>query len=175
MKFGLFGKHLKDTEKFITAEPDQNGAEVLTSPLSGKVVPIESVNDPVFSGKVLGDGLAIEPFDGKVYSPVNGTVETVMDTMHAVGIKSDGGAEILIHIGRDTVSLKGKFFESHAKEGDRIKKGQLIIEFDLGGVRKAGFDLITPVVITNHDGFRMEKHKAGEINAGDILLMLYPG
>ena len=174
MKFGLFGKHSKDTEKYITAGPDPDGAEALTSPLSGNVVPIESVNDPVFSGKVLGDGLAIEPFDGKVYSPVNGTVETMMDTIHAVGVKSDSGAEILIHIGKDTVSLKGRFFESHVKEGDRIKKGQLIIEFDIDAVKKAGFDLITPVVIANHDNFDLKKHESGEINAGDILMTLYP-
>jgi glucose-specific phosphotransferase system IIA component len=173
MKFSLFGKHSKDTEKFITAEPDPDGAEALTSPLSGNVYPIESVSDPVFSGKVLGDGLAIEPFDGKVYSPVNGTVETMMDTMHAVGIKSDGGAEILIHIGKDTVSLKGRFFESHVKENDRIKKGQLIIEFDIDAIKKAGFDLITPVIITNHNDFDIKKQKSKEINAGDILMTLY--
>lgn len=149
-------------------------AHVLASPLSGTVVPLESLSDPVFAGKVLGDGIAVEPDEGRLCSPADGVVETLMDTGHAVCITTDEGAEVLLHVGRDTVSLNGKYFTIHVKEGDQVRRGQLLLEFDIAGIRAAGFELATPVVLSNSDDYRMEKRAAGPVRTGEALLTLYP-
>lgn len=124
-------------------------AEDLTSPISGEVLPLNKVPDPVFSTEAMGKGAAILPEEGQVVAPVDGIVEMVFETNHAIGIKSENGAEILIHIGLDTVQLEGKYFTAHVKQGDLIKTGDLLIEFDIDGIKSAGYEIITPVILTN--------------------------
>ncbi len=164
----------KTPQPELVLDPDPAGGEALLSPLAGAVVPLESVSDPVFAGKVLGDGLAVEPAEGMLYSPADGTVETLMDSCHAVCITTKAGADVLIHVGRDTVSLNGKHFTAHVKEGDQVRRGQLLLEFDMAAIRSAGFELTTPIIVSNYDEFRMELRPAGEVRPGNALITLYP-
>ncbi|AQR96259.1 beta-glucoside-specific PTS transporter subunit IIABC [Clostridium saccharoperbutylacetonicum] len=137
-----------ETEVAVTEENVVKDS-IIYSPIEGKVVPLNEVNDPMFSEKMMGNGVAIIPKEGRVVSPVNGTVNAVFDTKHAIGIVSNEGAEILIHIGLDTVKLGGKFFDAKIKVGDSINVGDLLVEFDIEEIKKAGYDVITPVIITN--------------------------
>lgn len=123
--------------------------EVLVSPLAGELIALVNVKDEAFSSGALGKGLGIVPTEGKLYSPANGTVTMVFPTGHAVGITTDSGAEILMHIGMDTVQLEGKYFTVHAKQGDKITAGQLLTEFDIEGIRSEGYDITTPIIVTN--------------------------
>ncbi len=123
--------------------------EVIASPVDGQPESLTKVNDQVFSAKMMGDGAAIVPSDGTIYAPVTGTVTISYPTKHAYGIKSDKGAEVLIHIGLDTVNLKGKHFESFVKQGQRIKKGDKLGSVDLDAVKKAGYDTTVMEIITN--------------------------
>lgn len=122
---------------------------IVASPLTGTVVSIEDVNDATFAQKLLGDGTAIVPTVGKVYSPVDGIIQVMFKTGHAIGILSDSGDELLIHVGMDTVKLEGKGFSPKVKDGERVIKGQLLLEFDIELLKKEGFDVTTPVVVTN--------------------------
>lgn len=140
----LFGKSEK-AEAF-------NGNH-LYAPLNGKAVPVSEVPDPTFAEGMLGNGIAIIPSDGKVVSPVNGKVETMFDTGHAVCLVSDTGVEILIHVGLETVGLEGKPFKVHCKNGDTVKKGQLLMEADLAAIKAAGLNTITPVLVCNTDDY----------------------
>ncbi|MGN0693209.1 MAG: PTS glucose transporter subunit IIA, partial [Oscillospiraceae bacterium] len=111
------------------------------------------------------------PSEGRLFAPCDGTVETLFDTKHAVSIRSDDGADILLHIGIDTVHLEGKFFTAHVSDGDRVKSGELLISFDMEGIRKAGYKLTTPLIICNSDEFDDVTLEAeGRISAGNILL-----
>lgn len=123
--------------------------EVIVSPLTGNVRSLENVPDPVFAQKMMGDGFAIEPTDGVVVSPIHGEVVQVFPTKHAVGLRSDEGLEILIHVGIDTVHMHGEGFEAYVKAGDRVKVGDLLLSFDLALVQQKAKSLLTPVVITN--------------------------
>ena len=123
------------------------------SPMDGKLVPLSEVSDETFASGVLGTGAAIVPADGTVYAPFDGTVETLMDSNHAVGLRSTDGIELLIHIGRDTVSLGGQYFTAHVKLGDTVKKGQKLLSCDLDGLRAAGYEVTTPVIVTNSDEY----------------------
>ena len=123
-----------------------NNLSVL-APLSGEIIALEQVSDPVFSGKVLGDGIAIIPEDGKIYSPVNGTVTTVSSTLHAYGFSTESGLDILVHVGLETVSLKGEGFKVYIKEGDMVKAGELIAEVDLEYLKQKNISATTPVLI----------------------------
>ena len=126
---------------------NKNSEITLLAPLSGQIVALEQVPDPVFSGKVLGDGIAIIPEDGKIYSPVTGTVTTVSTTLHAYGFAAENGLDILIHVGLETVSLKGEGFKVYIKEGDMVKAGELIAEVDLEFLKKKEIQSITPVLV----------------------------
>ena len=146
---------------------------MISAPVNGKIVSLEKVNDAVFSQKILGDGTAILPEDGKVFSPVNGTVSSLFETKHAIGLTSDEGVEMLIHIGIDTVNLQGKYFEAHVKTGDRVKTGDLLISFDQEAVQKEGYETVTPVLVTNSDEFKCISVTAeGKIKKGDRLLVV---
>ncbi|WP_042352085.1 beta-glucoside-specific PTS transporter subunit IIABC [Bacillus massiliigorillae] len=123
--------------------------EGIVSPLTGTITPLNQVKDAVFASEAMGKGIAIEPTVGEVHSPVNGIITTIFPTGHAVGITSDDGAEILIHIGIDTVQLEGKYFNAHVKTGDKVTKGQHLIDFDMEKIKKAGYLVTTPVIITN--------------------------
>ena len=146
-------------------------AEVLYSHLNGKVVPLEDVEDAVFSAKVLGDGIAVEPTEGKLYAPCDAKILTVFETKHAVSLVSDSGCEMILHIGIDTVKLNGKYFESHISNGQKVKKGDLLISFDTDGIKTAGYKLTTPMVICNTDKYSSIKAIAeGNISAGEKIL-----
>ena len=134
-----------------TAATQVSGPIVIEAPVPGKVVPITTVPDETFSTGVLGNGFAVEPSEGKVYAPFDGECETLSDTLHAMGLLSDSGVSVLIHVGLETVSLNGKPFTPHIKEGDRFRKGQLLLEFDMEQIKAAGFPTITPVLVTNED------------------------
>ena len=133
----------------------------ILSPIEGQACDITEVNDPTFSGKLLGDGIAIRPDKGRMVSPVSGTIAIFFDTKHACTIISDEGAEILIHIGLDTVNLKGKYYTSYKKEGDKVKPGDLLLEFNMEGIKEAGYDLISPIVICNSGNYSEIKTHTG--------------
>ena len=123
------------------------------APMAGKAVPITEVPDPTFAESMLGNGIAIEPAEGKVFSPCDATVDMMFSTGHAVSLVADCGAEILIHVGLETVSLEGKPFTVHVSNGDKVKKGQLLMEVDLEAVKAAGLPTITPMVVCNTDDY----------------------
>lgn len=127
--------------------------EVIASPLKGEVKELSEVNDEAFSGGILGKGLAILPAEGKLYAPCNGEITTFFPTGHAIGISSENGAEILIHVGMDTVKLDGEGFTKKKNQGDKVKKGELLLEFDIDKIKGAGYDIITPMIITNSDDY----------------------
>lgn len=128
-------------------------SEEVNQPIEGKIIPLNQVEDDAFSQEVLGKGIAIIPSEGKVYAPFDGTVITLFPTKHAIGIVSDNGCEVLIHIGMNTVQLNGKYFTSHVQQGDKVKKGQLLVEFDIDHILQEGYNLETPVIITNTKGY----------------------
>lgn len=153
------------------AEKPASKAATVSAPVSGICIPLSEVNDAVFSQKILGDGAAIIPSEGKVYAPVNGTVSTVFDTKHAIGLLSEDGVELLIHIGIDTVNLEGKYFTAHVESGQKIRKGDLLVSFDQEMIQKAGYDTVTPVLITNTAEFHsIHTDASGNVKAGDVLL-----
>jgi len=121
---------------------------VVTAPFSGKLVPLSSVPDETFASGVLGEGIAIEPSDGLFCSPVSGTVESIAETRHAIGFAGDNGLEILVHVGLETVGLKGEGFEILVKEGDTVKEGQPVAKVDLDLIRARGLNTITSIVLT---------------------------
>lgn len=140
-----------DREPVTKKTNGQTDDHSISAPVSGKVIPISEVNDPVFSQKAMGDGVGIIPDNGTVKAPADGVIETVFPTGHAVGIKTTGGYECLIHIGIDTVSLNGEGFETKVKQGDKVKKGQVLVEFDLDLIKQKGYDPTVMVCITNMD------------------------
>ena len=122
---------------------------IIESPVPGKVVSISQVPDEIFSSGILGKGFAVEPSEGKVYAPFDGTCVTIFETLHAMGLESSNGVSLLIHVGLETVGLNGKPFKAHVGNGDKIKKGQLLLEFDIDGIKAAGCPVITPVLVAN--------------------------
>ena len=188
-KAGLFTKTEDDTElkeEFAAQEEAEfashsatpavlaESAEVV-SPLAGQVKPLSQATDPVFSSGVMGQGVVIEPSQGELVSPVNGTVTVLFPTKHAVGIVSEEGIEMLMHIGMDTVSLDGKGFESHIKQGDKVVVGQQLISFDMDVIKEAGLVTETPVIITNQDDFQadVEGNLPRDIKRGDVLMIAH--
>lgn len=141
-------------------------AITLSSHIQGKIVPLENVEDDVFSGKVLGDGIAVEPTEGKLYAPCDASVADLFDTKHAVSLVTDDGCEILLHIGIDTVKLKGEFFDAHVAKGQAVKRGDLLISFDMDKIKEAGYKLTTPMIICNTDDYE----KITPIATGDVDL-----
>ncbi len=132
-----------------TLETEMPAEEVFFGYASGQLIAMEDVKDETFANKVLGDGVAVLPAEGKVYAPADGTIMSIFDTKHAVCFASSCGTEILIHIGVDTVNLQGKYFTAHVKDGDTVKKGQLLIEFDKEQIEKAGYDTVIPMIFTD--------------------------
>ncbi len=151
------GKESKPVTPTVTGEDIQpQQATILVSPLEGDIVPLESVNDEGFAQKLLGDGVAIKPTEGIVRAPCDGVISSLIETKHAVGMTSVDGAEILIHVGMDTVELKGQFFNTLVSVGQQVKTGDKLIEFDLQSITAAGYDTTTPVVIVNSDEYPFE-------------------
>lgn len=147
--------------------------EVISSPVKGNVVPLEKVEDAAFSAGALGKGIAVDPTEGKVVAPCDGTVMTLFPTKHAIGIVSDNGCEVLIHIGMNTVKLEGKGFEAHIKQGDKVKKGDVLVTFDIESLKKEGYSLVTPIIVTNTaDYLDVVEVANGSVKLGDDLLTL---
>ncbi len=141
------------------------------SAMKGKCVDLTSTNDPVFSEKILGDGVAIVPATGEVFSPVNGEIVQMVDTKHAIGILSDKGVEILIHLGFDTVSLNGEGFETFIKVGDKVKIGDKLIEMDIDFVKSKELDITSPIIITNISDFKDFDFKLGDVKAKEDVII----
>ena len=143
------------------------------APMAGEAVEISEVPDPTFSSGMLGNGIAIKPTDGKVYAPVNGTVDTMFETGHAVSLVSDNGIEILIHVGLETVSLNGAPFQVKCKNGQKVKKGDLLFVADLDAIAAAGLPTITPVVICNTDDYPTFNTFVGkDVTNDDVVIEL---
>lgn len=174
---------LESEEEADSSAPDEKtadnhsdlvvAAEQLYSPIKGEVKPLSEVNDSTFSSEIMGRGFAIQPEEGKVVSPVTGKITTIFKTKHAIGITSDNGAEILIHVGIDTVKLNGKHFTSHVKDGDFVEMGDTLVTFDIDAIKAEGYDLITPVIITNPDRYQSIKPvKEGKVNSSEAFMAL---
>lgn len=166
----------------IEEKPQTEGAEntetngktiTLYSHMNGTAVKLEDVEDEVFSQKILGEGAAVEPSEGKLYAPCDGKIDSVFDTKHAVNMVSDDGVEILLHIGIDTVKLGGQYFEAHVSDGQEVKKGDLLISFDMDKIKAAGYKVTTPLIIGNTDDFAsVEPVAQNSVSAGDIILKI---
>lgn len=143
------------------------------SPINGSAVELEKVEDEVFSSGMLGQGIAIEPSQGRVVAPVAGTISMVFETKHAIGITSDNGVEVLIHIGLDTVQLKGKYYTTHVNTGDYVKEGDLLVEFDSDKIKSEGYQVITAIIITNSTDYKQVKPVTiGTVKELDVLLKI---
>ena len=155
-----FGEESEEVKEDIIKEVAttllDNNKEI-KNPLSGKVLPLSKVEDAVFSSGAMGNGIAIDPTDNKVYAPFDGTVEFIAETKHAIGLKSDDGVELLIHVGMDTVKMNGKGLDVKTKVNERVKEGDLLLEFDRNEIQKEGYSLITPVVITNSNNYEQDE------------------
>lgn len=188
-KAGLFTKTEDDIElkeEFAAQEEAEFASHTATptvlaesaevvSPLAGQVKPLSQATDPVFSSGVMGQGVVIEPSQGELVSPVNGTVTVLFPTKHAVGIVSEEGIEMLMHTGMDTVSLDGKGFVAHVEQGDKVVVGQQLISFDMDVIKKAGLVTETPVIITNQDDFQadVEGDLPRDIKRGEVLMIAH--
>ena len=143
------------------------------APVAGNAVPVSQVPDPTFAEELLGKGIAIEPTEGKVYAPCDATVDMMFDTGHAVSLIADFGAEVLIHVGLETVSLGGKHFTIHAKNGDKVKKGDLLMEFDLEAIKAEGFNTITPMLVCNSGDYgTFETYIDKSVTSADAVIGL---
>lgn len=139
------------------------------NPLDGEVIDVSKVSDKVFAEKILGDGMAVIPSDGRLYAPIDGTVENLPESLHALCIRAENGAELLLHLGHDTVELQGRHFKARVRDGEKVRRGQLLIEFDLAALRAEGYDMASPVILTNGDAFAIEKSSEGEKAHGERL------
>ena len=144
---------VKDENKTENKNISSGSMITIKSPLVGEAVSLKNVSDPVFADEIMGKGMAIIPTEGKVVSPVNGTVEMVFETKHAIALKDENGVEMIIHIGLNTVKLDGKYFNTHVKKGDKVTVGTLLVDFDIEKIKEEGYDCITPVIITNVNEF----------------------
>lgn len=157
-------------KKLFGSAKNENG---LYAPVAGQAVPVTEVPDPTFAEGMLGNGIAILPSEGKVVAPCDATVDTMFETGHAVSLTAANGAEILIHVGLETVTLKGQHFTVHCKNGDKVKKGDLLIEFDVEAIKAAGFNTITPVLVCNSDDFGTFNTTVGKaVTNADLVIEL---
>jgi PTS system beta-glucosides-specific IIC component len=139
--------------------------------MEGESVPVTEVSDPVFGEETVGRGVAIRPAKGRVVAPADGEVSMMFRTGHAVAMTLSGGVEVLIHVGLDTVNLGGSYFTPRAQNGEKVKKGDLLIEFDMESIAGEGYDLISPVIVTNHDDYKGMDAVAGKhVAEGDVLI-----
>ena len=143
--------------------------EKIFSPVDGKLMPITEAPDQVFSQKIMGDGCCFELTNGEVVSPVDGTITTIFDTKHAIGITSKKGTEMIIHVGMDTVSLGGEGFTAFVKNGDTIKVGDKLLEVDIEKIRYKVPSMVTPLVITNLEGKAVNLAKEGDVRQGELI------
>ncbi|WP_408010264.1 beta-glucoside-specific PTS transporter subunit IIABC [Pseudalkalibacillus sp. A8] len=148
-----------------------NKSVKIDSPLKGQIVPLSEVTDKVFASEAMGKGIAVLPTEGRVVAPVSGIVTTLFKTKHAIGLTSEEGVDILIHVGIDTVQLDGEHFFSHIKQGDKVNSGDLLVEFDIEKIKEAGYEVVTPVIITNHNDFEsLEVTQVKSVDVNDHLI-----
>lgn len=164
----LKNKEDKETPKISINEE----AGKLYAPVSGKVVALESLNDGMFSEKIMGDGIAITPLDGEIVSPVSGKIESVFPTGHAYGIRTNSGIEILVHIGLDTVNLNGEGFQSHVKQGQKVNAGEKIATVDLDSVKNAGYSVETIIIVTSENEIEKRISEGKDVKTGEKILDL---
>lgn len=149
------------------------GGNILSAPVSGNVIPMSQVNDPTFSQEILGTGVAIVPSEGRITAPANGEITMVFDTLHALSMTTDSKAELIIHVGLDTVQLNGKYYKAYVKAGDRVKAGDLLLEFDVDQIKAAGYDITTPVIVCNTPEFpNMKCYSGMEVKEQDRIIDL---
>lgn len=168
----LFGDSKVETKAEEIKENQSAGqAQVITSPLTGEVLPLSETPDAVFASGAMGQGVAIEPSVGEVVAPADGTIRLLFPTNHAIGLATDDGAELLIHVGMDTVELDGKGFTAHVVQGSKVKKGQLLLSFDMEAIQEAGYSVVTPIIVTNSADYQaVEVLAEGQIDLGQNLL-----
>ncbi|MEK3923542.1 beta-glucoside-specific PTS transporter subunit IIABC [Paenibacillus sp. FSL K6-2393] len=164
------------TPESVPSQTSTSSDMLIVSPMTGEIKPISEVEDQAFAQELMGKGIAIVPTDGKVYAPFDGVVEALYRTKHAIGLKAANGVEILIHIGVDTVSLKGKYFNAHIEQGQTIKAGDLLVDFDPEGITSAGYNTITSIVVTNMQqyGDVLTTATSGPIRESGPLIKLIP-
>ena len=176
----LFYKERKETAETakvpatgVAAVKGKDGKIALASPLKGKVLKLSEVKDEAFASGVLGQGAAVEPEEGVLYAPADGTVSALFPTGHAIGLTTQTGLELLMHVGMDTVQLDGKGFKAFVETGETVKQGQKLLEFDRKLISEAGYSLVTPVLVTNSDDFEQVEITGDEkVKAGDLLLSI---
>ena len=172
--FGFLKKKESEVPQIEIPPLETDGEkEIICSPLNGMAVNCEGIKDLTFRGEMLGKTVAIRPTDGKVYAPADGKVDMLMETLHAVNMTSEKGAEILIHVGIDTVELNGKYFKSYIKTGDLVKRVDRLLEFDVEKIAASGYNMIVPVIICNsYDYSEVEKILDKETKVGETLMKL---
>lgn len=171
--FGLFKKKAAEPQVTIAPLEVDGDKEIIGAPIIGEAVTSDQISDPTFQQEMLGKGIAIRPSVGKVFAPVDGKIEMMIDSLHAVSMTSAQGAEILIHVGIDTVELKGQHFKGYVKEGAMVKRGDLLIEFDVDAIKAAGYDTIVPVIICNSDDYaEVERVTGKQVQAGETIIKL---
>ena len=164
---GLFDK----LKRMVSDDTSESSGIDIFAPLSGELVPIEEVPDVVFAEKIVGDGIAIKPSGNKMVAPCDGTIGKIFETNHAFSIESDSGLELFVHFGIDTVELRGEGFTRIAQEGQQVKKGDTIIEFDLALLEAKAKSTLTPVVISNMDEVKeVSKHSGAVTQAEDVIM-----
>jgi glucose-specific phosphotransferase system IIA component len=158
--------------KHMLSSSGKTGEEVLHAPLEGRVIPINQVPDETFATRILGDGIAILPLGGTLFCPADARVDQAFETAHALTLITDGGAELLLHIGIDTVELQGRYFELLVKAGDRVRAGDALIRFDRSAIATADYDVCTPMIISNIEDYHMEVLTSGDVKVGTPLIKL---
>ena len=147
--------------------------EKIIAPVEGKAVPLSEVSDPTFSQEILGKGVAIIPEKGIIVAPASGVLTVMFETKHAVSVTTDGGAEIIVHVGLDTVNLKGEHYTSYKKQGEHVKAGELLVEFDIDAIKEAGYDVITPIIVCNTPNYPdMVCHTGMQVKELDPIIEL---
>lgn len=155
----------------VQATTEVYGEKIVSSPLTGQLIPLTEVGDEAFSSGAMGQGAAIIPTKGVAYAPFDGVVVTIFKTKHAIGLLSEDGVEILIHVGINTVTLKGKHFTSYVSDGDTVRKGDKLVEFDLEGITAAGLDIMTSVIVSNTAIYTdIQAKQQGNIEHGEALI-----
>lgn len=172
--FNFLKKKGTEVKGIVLPPLEEDGEkEIICAPIEGEAVPCAEIRDLTFQKEMLGKSVAIKPAVGKVYAPADGKIEMVIETLHAVSMSSDQGAEILIHVGIDTVALKGKYFKSYVKEGAVVKRGELLMEFDIEAITAEGYDVISPVIICNSDDYaEVEKIVGKAVAVGETIMKL---
>ncbi len=172
--FSFLKKKEEVVERIELPEIETDGdKEILCSPMEGEIISCGQIKDLTFQKEMLGTTVAIKPSVGKVYAPADGKVEMMIETLHAISLTTESGTEILIHIGIDTVALKGKYFKGYVKEGKEVKRGDLLLEFDIEEIENAGYDLASPVIICNTEDYEIiERVENTEVKVGETIMKL---